>query len=73
MKAYEPDFEGEEAPILTNKDGDIIGPAGQTTRGAAKPGGEQIAAWGGFQKAETEVNETADRPLSVRETGAQGD
>lgn len=68
-----PDWEGEEAPTLPNKDGDIVGPAGQATRGAAKPGTEQIAAWGGFKEAETEVNETEERTLSVQETGAQGD
>ena len=68
-----PDWEGEEAPVLSNKDGDIVGPAGQATRGAAKPGTEQIAAWGGFKEAETEVNETEERTLSVQETGAQGD
>lgn len=67
------DFEGEEAPTLANKDADIVGPAGQAHRGAAKPGTEQIAAWGGFREAETEVNETEERRLSVRETGAPSD
>ena len=69
----QPDFEGEEAPTIPNKDGDIVGPAGQSVKGAAKPGSEQIAAWGGFKEAETAVNETEDQRLSIEETGAQGD
>ncbi len=68
-----PDWEGEEAQTLSNKDGDIIGPAGQQHKGATKPGTEQIAAWGGFKEAETEVEETEDSRLSIQETGAQGD
>jgi len=52
-----------EAPQRT--DGDIVGPAGQAHRSAAKPGSEQIAAWGGIAQAETEVNETAERPIKT--------
>lgn len=70
---YEVDFEGEEAETLPNKDGGIVGPAGQQTKSAAAPGSEQIAAWGGFRGAEEEVNETEPKPLSTKETGAQGD
>ena len=70
---YQPDYEGEEAKTLSQGDGGIVGPAGQKTKGAAAPGTEQIAAWGGFKGSEEEVNETADQPLSTKETGAQGD
>ena len=67
------DFEGEEAKTLKQGDGGIVGPAGQTTRSAAAPGSEQIAAWGGFKGSEEELNETEPQALSTKETGVQGD
>ena len=46
------DFTGKphEAPAKAD--------SGQTIRGTPKYGGEGIAAWGGFQSAETTVAET---------------
>jgi hypothetical protein len=63
------DFQGDDPQMLQNGDGDIVGPAGQKVTSAAKPGTEQIAAWGGFTVAEDEANETSDKPLSAGDTG----
>jgi len=70
---YEVDFEGEEAKTLPNKDGGIVGPAGQKAKSTATPGSEQIAAWGGFKGGEDFANETEPQNISPKETGAQGD
>lgn len=60
------DYEGGPQEKAKSGDGGIVGPAGQGHRGAAKPGSEQIAAWGGFTEAETEVNETGERAVPMR-------
>jgi len=57
------DYEGGPQEAAKAGDGDIVGHAGQSRRSAGKPGTEQIAAWGGFTEAETEVNETGDRAV----------
>ena len=65
----EMDYTGQTPQTPKKEDG------GQTYKGANKGqyATEQIAALGGFKSAETEVNESADKPVTIKSPTMQVD